>query len=68
MTEWKSAKENQPETKGRYAVLYQFANEDKLRKWVADYDPIAERWFGQLADLDIDVEIKYWVQLPEIPE
>lgn len=68
MNDWIDAKESPPKKKDRYAVLYRFGGEEQLRKWVADYDPEREEWLGQLADLDIPVEIVYYFELPEIPE
>ena len=64
MNEWISVKDRVPDREDRFAILYRYKEQPFLKKFIADYDPIDERWRNQLDDITIE----YWLDLPEPPE
>jgi hypothetical protein len=65
VVEWVKCSERMPEEEKRYFVSYvTLKGGSRQKHFVADYDPIEERWLNLLGD----VEIVWWMEIPELPE
>ena len=59
--DWTPNKENEPTKDGRYGVIYRQGA--TVRRFIADYDSVAEKWLSGMPD----VQILAWCKLPGIP-